>query len=40
MSREETNKQLQLWSRDAIVRLERGGIVVLRADALTQIAAE
>ena len=40
VSREETNKQLQLWSRDAIVRLERGGIVVLRADALTQIAAE
>lgn len=40
VSREETNKQLQLWSRDNIVRLERGGIVVLRASALTQIAAE
>jgi CRP-like cAMP-binding protein len=40
VSREETNKQLQLWSRDAIVRLERGGIVVLRADTLTRIAAE
>ena len=40
VSREETNKQLQLWSRDNIVRLERGGIVVLRAAALTQIAAE
>ena len=40
VSREETNKQLQLWSRDEIVRLERGGIVVLRAAALQQIAAE
>ena len=40
VSREETNKQLQLWSKDNIVRLERGGIVVLRAAALTQIAAE
>ncbi len=40
VSREETNKQLQLWSRDQIVRLERGGIVVLRAAALSQIAAE
>jgi CRP-like cAMP-binding protein len=40
VSREETNKQLQLWSKDAIVRLERGGIVVLRADTLTRIAAE
>ena len=40
VSREETNKQLQLWSKDEIVRLERGGIVVLRAAALTQIAAE
>ena len=40
VSREETNKQLQLWSRDEIVRLERGGIVVLRAAALEQIAAE
>jgi CRP/FNR family transcriptional regulator, cyclic AMP receptor protein len=36
----ETNKQLQLWSKDNIVRLERGGIVVLRAAALTQLAAE
>ena len=40
VSREETNKQLQLWSKDNIVRLERGGIVVLRAAELTQIAAE
>ena len=40
VSREETNKQLQLWSKDNIVRLERGGIVVLRAAALTRIAAE
>ena len=40
VSREETNKQLQLWSKDNIVRLERGGIVVLRAAALEQIAAE
>ncbi len=40
VSREETNKQLQLWSKDAIVRLERGSIVVLRAASLQQIAGE
>ena len=39
VSREETNKQLQLWRRDKIVGLERGSIVVLRAEALARIAA-
>lgn len=40
VSREETNKQLQLWSRAQIVRLERGGIVLLNAASLEQIATE
>jgi CRP/FNR family cyclic AMP-dependent transcriptional regulator len=39
VSREETNKQLQLWRKDRIVRLERGSIVVLQAEALARIAA-
>lgn len=39
VSREETNKQLQLWRKEKIVGLERGSIVVLRAEALEQIAA-
>lgn len=39
VSREETNKQLQLWRRDKIVGLERGSIMVLRAEALARIAA-
>jgi CRP/FNR family cyclic AMP-dependent transcriptional regulator len=39
LSREETNKQLQVWSRNGIVQLERGGLVVLRPAALAEIAA-
>jgi len=39
VSREETNKRLQLWRKDNIVGLERGSIVVLRAEALARIAA-
>jgi CRP-like cAMP-binding protein len=40
VSRETINKQLQLWRRDKIVHLGRGGIVVLKAAALEQIAKE
>lgn len=39
VSREETNKRLQLWRKDNIVDLERGSIVVLQAEALARIAA-
>ena len=38
MSRESVNKQLRAWAQAKWVRLERGGIVVLRPDALTDIA--
>jgi CRP/FNR family transcriptional regulator, cyclic AMP receptor protein len=40
LSREEVNKQLQVWSKDALVRLERGGIVVLKRAALADVLAE
>lgn len=39
LSREEVNKQLQVWSRHALVRLERGGIAVLQPAALARVAA-
>ena len=39
MSRESTNKQLRAWVRAKWVMLERGGIVVIRPDALANIAA-
>jgi CRP/FNR family transcriptional regulator, cyclic AMP receptor protein len=39
-SRESTNKQLRAWERRKWVRLERGGIVVLNADALVNEATE
>jgi CRP/FNR family transcriptional regulator, cyclic AMP receptor protein len=38
LSREETNKQLRIWAKDSWVRLERGGITVLRPDALAAMA--
>ncbi len=38
MSRESTNKQLRDWEDRNWVRLERGGIVVLKPDALAAIA--
>jgi CRP/FNR family cyclic AMP-dependent transcriptional regulator len=38
MSRESTNKQLRDWEERNWVRLERGGIVVLKPDALETIA--
>ena len=37
MSRESTNKQLREWEQQNWVRLERGGITVLRAAALAEI---
>jgi CRP/FNR family cyclic AMP-dependent transcriptional regulator len=39
VSREETNKQLQVWSESGVVRLERGHIVVLRPSVLAEVAA-
>lgn len=39
MSRESTNKQLREWEDRKWVRLERGGVAVLNADALTEIVA-
>jgi CRP/FNR family cyclic AMP-dependent transcriptional regulator len=39
VSREETNKQLQVWARNKLVRLERGSIVLLELAALADIAA-
>jgi CRP-like cAMP-binding protein len=40
MSRESTNKQLRAWEDLKWVRLERGGIAVLDANALVRVAAE
>lgn len=39
MTRESTNKQLRVWAERNWVRLERGGIVVLKRDPLEAIAA-
>ena len=38
MSRESTNRQLRIWEEQGWVRLERGGIVILSAEALERIA--
>ncbi len=40
ISRESTNKQLRSWSRAKWVRLERGGIVLLKPDALADLARD
>ena len=40
MSRESTNKQLRDWEERNWVRLERGGVVVLKPEALAAIARE
>ena len=37
MSRESINKQLRAWAQAKWVRLERGGVVVLRPQALADI---
>jgi len=37
MSRESINKQLRAWAQAKWVRLERGGVVVLRPEALLSI---
>lgn len=39
MSRESTNKQLRAWQDRKWLRLERGGIVILKPDALAEIGA-
>jgi CRP/FNR family cyclic AMP-dependent transcriptional regulator len=38
MSRESINKQLRAWAKRKLVRLERGGIVMLNKNALDEIA--
>jgi CRP/FNR family transcriptional regulator, cyclic AMP receptor protein len=38
MSRESTNRQLRIWEEQGLVRLERGGIVILSAKELERIA--
>jgi len=38
MSRESTNRQLRVWEENKWVRLERGGITILSAEALERIA--
>jgi CRP/FNR family transcriptional regulator, cyclic AMP receptor protein len=38
MSRESTNRQLRIWEQQGLVRLERGGIVILSTKALERIA--
>jgi len=39
-SRESTNKQLGAWAKQGWIRLERGGVTVLRSEKLNQVAAE
>jgi CRP/FNR family cyclic AMP-dependent transcriptional regulator len=39
VSREETNKQLRVWTKKELVRLERGGITIQQLAAVTEIAA-
>jgi len=38
MSRESTNRQLRLWEQRKVVRLERGGVIILSVEALERIA--
>ncbi len=39
-SRESTNKQLRAWAKHGWIRLERGGVTVLRSDKLVEVASE
>jgi CRP/FNR family transcriptional regulator, cyclic AMP receptor protein len=39
-SRESTNKQLSIWAKRGWIRLQRGGITLLRRDKLAEAAAE
>jgi len=39
-SRESTNKQLRAWAKHGWLRLERGGVTVLRSEKLAEVAAE
>jgi CRP-like cAMP-binding protein len=38
-SRESTNRQLRSWAKHGLIRLERGAVVVLRREKLTEVAA-
>jgi CRP/FNR family transcriptional regulator, cyclic AMP receptor protein len=40
LSREEVNKQLRIWARNGVVRLERGAIAILRPAALAEIVGQ
>jgi hypothetical protein len=35
-----TNKQLRLWSKHGLIRLERAAVVILRRDKLAEVAAQ
>jgi CRP/FNR family cyclic AMP-dependent transcriptional regulator len=39
-SRESTNKQLRAWAKHGWIKLERGGVTVLRSDKLAEVATE
>ena len=39
-SRESTNKQLRIWAKHGLIRLERGAVVVLHRDRLAKVAAQ
>jgi len=39
-SRESTNRQLRLWAKHGLIRLERGAVVVLHREKLTEVAAQ
>ena len=40
MSRESTNKQLRAWQDRKWLKIERGGITVLKPDALEKVTLE
>lgn len=40
MSRESTNKQLRIWEKRKLIRLERGAVTVLQPEALADIALQ
>jgi CRP-like cAMP-binding protein len=39
-SRESTNRQLRSWAKHGLIRLERGAVVVLHREKLTEVAAQ
>jgi CRP/FNR family cyclic AMP-dependent transcriptional regulator len=38
-SRESTNKQLRAWAKNGWIKLERGGLTVVRSDKISEVAA-